>query len=141
MSMSFDANGSPVEGPHPATLPPPSAEKWSGVKSMVKGFNVLGTDPFPYHLCAVRDPREADVRLSTDADYHVVVLVDSRFPCRGFFARARPYTAWDEDGGKTLCGWLDADGNVYDHGERDIHGDHAKVVAWKPCPKDFDLRA
>jgi len=139
--MSYDANGSPVDGPLPTTFPPPPVEKWSGVKSLVHGFSVLGVDPFPAHLCVIPDTREEDVANSTDNDYHVIVLVDARFPCVGRIALARPYTAKDMESGETLYGWLDTDGNLYDHGERDIHDDHAKVVAWKPCHKDFDLRA
>ena len=141
MSMSFDANGSPVDGPHPTTHPSPLLDKWSGVKSLVNGFNVLGVTPFPVHLCVVLDTREMDVTNSTDADYHIVVLVDGRFPCQGYIVRAKPYTARDLDNGGILYGWVDVDGNLYDHGEKDIHDDNAKVVAWKPCPKDFDLRA
>ena len=140
--MSFDANGSPVEGPHPTTIPPPPVEKWAGVKSLVKGFNVLGTNPFPAHLCVVPDAREKDVINSTDADYHVVMLVDARFSCHGTFRVMRPYTARDLDNGELLYGWIDASENFVSHGERPVYElDDAKVVAWKPCPKDFDLRA
>lgn len=140
--MSFDANGSPVEGPHPTTLPPSPREKWEGVKSLVKGFSVLGTVPFPVHLCVAPDAREKEVTNSTDADYHVVMLVDDRFPCHGTFRVMRPYTARDLDNGGALYGWVDKDGNFVSHGERPVYEpDHAKVVAWKPCPKDFDLRA
>lgn len=139
--MSFDANGSPVEGPYPPSLPQPSSEKWAGVKALLKGFSVLGTASFPAHLCVVPDAREKDVTNSTESDYHIVVMVDARFPCHGILRVVRPYTAKDLENGETLYGWVDAHGNVFDHGERDIHDDHVKVVAWKACPKDFDIRA
>lgn len=143
MSMSYDANGSPVDdGPDHTTFPHPPREQWSGLKSMVKGFEVLGTTPFPAHLCVVPDPREKNVTNSTEADYHIVVLVDGRFPTMGSIQVMRPYTARDLDNGEILYGWLDRSGNFVSHGERPVYEpDHAKVVAWKPCPKDFDLRA
>ena len=142
MLMSFDANGSPVDGPHPTDIPAPPVEKWAGLRSLIKGFNVLGTAAFPAHLCVAPDPRGADVTNSTDADYHLVMLVDARFSCHGTFRVMRPYTARDLENGEVLYGWIDRDGNFVSHGERPVYEpDYAKVVAWKPCPEDFDLRA
>lgn len=138
--MSYDANGSPVDGPHPTTHTPSPSEEWSGVRGMLDGFSVMGTDSFPAHLCVVPDKQDPDLRLSSDNDYHIVVSVDSRFSCNGRIALMRPCTYIDPEAGLEY-GWVDKDGNFLSHGERPAYEpDHAKVVAWKPCSHEFDLR-
>ena len=102
-------------------------------------FCHLGVHPFPEHICTVSNAREPEVMDSSDDAYHVVILVDRRFPVCGRIAKMKPYTARDENG-SILYGWVDAHGNFSDHGERYLHDDHQKVVAWKPCPADLDLR-
>jgi len=142
MTMSYDANGSPVfDGPDHTTFPDPPSEQWSGVKSLVNGFSVLGTDKFPAHLCVIPHNLDPSLLNATDDDYHIVMLVDARFRCMGTFRVMRPYTYSDPEEGTTY-GWIDRDGNFVSHGELPTYEpDDAKVVAWRPCYKDFDLRA
>ena len=109
------------------------------IDDILRGFFYLGKDAFPAHLCTVQNSREPEVMDSPDDCYHLVFLVDRRFNCNGNLRKMKPYTARDE-GGSILYGWLDKDGNCADHGEGDIHDDPQKVVAWCPCPRDFDLR-
>ena len=110
------------------------------LSSLFPGFCHLAVHSFPEHLCTVPNAREPEVTDSPDDAYHVVVLVDCRFSVHGRIAKMKPYTARDDEDGSLLYGWVDANGNFSDHGEKYIHGDHEKVVAWKPCPADFDLR-
>lgn len=138
---SFDANGSPCDPP-PHDVPVTSDGKWSALVSHLNGFRVLGHHPFPAHLCVVQDPRESNVLLSTDDDYHIVVLVDRRFENHGYLRVMRPYTAHDADENETYLGWIDRYGNFASHGEHAVYEpDYAKVIAWKPCRKDLDFRA
>lgn len=140
--MSYDANGSPIDGPLPTILPPPLSGAWAGVKGLLMGFSVLGEDSFPAHLCVVLDSREDDVYNSTDEDYHLVVAVDARFQCSATIRLMRPFRVTASDMGSAWYGWVDKDGNFVSHGEHPVYEpDHAKVVAWKPCLKDFNLRA
>ena len=110
------------------------------LSSLFPGFCHLGVHSFPEHLCTVPNAREPEVTDSPDDAYHVVVLVDCRFSVHGRIAKMKPYTARDDEDGSLLYGWVDANGNFSDHGEKYIHGDHEKVVAWQPCPADLDLR-
>ena len=109
------------------------------VTDILVGFHHLGRDPFPLHLCgAIVDD---EVMNSTDDCYHLVFTVDDRFDCNGHLRKMKPYAVKEEDG-TYYHGWVDADGNVVSHGEKPVYDyDHAKVVAWRPCPQDFDLRA
>lgn len=109
---------------------------------LLTGFAHLGRDPFPTHLCVHRNAREPDVMDSGEDDYHLVVMVDARFDVHGAFAKMKPYTCINREGEgpELLYGWVDADGNLGDHGEHDIHNDHMKVVAWRPCERGLDLR-
>jgi hypothetical protein len=109
------------------------------ILDILRGFLHLGRHAFPAHLCTVQNPREPDVMDSPEDCYHLVFLLDRRFEVGGRLSKMKPYTARDEDG-SILYGWVDKDGNCADHGEMDIHDDHQKVVAWCPCPTDFDLR-
>lgn len=140
--MHYDANGSPVDGPgftDPPTHVSSAPKSHFAVRSLFSGFSFLGETPFPEHLCVVPGDSVMD---STDSDYHVVVLVDSRFSNSAYFQVMRPYTSYDPDEKETLYGWVAKNGNLVSHGEHPAYDpDDAKVVAWKPCPKDFDLRA
>lgn len=109
------------------------------IDDILRGFLHLGRHAFPAHLCTVQNPREPDVRDSPDECYHLVFVLDRRFNCDGHLRKMKPYTATDTDG-TVFYGWVDADGNFADHGEKDLHDDDERVVAWCPCPMDFDLR-
>ena len=107
------------------------------ITDLFTDFQYLGTHPFPAHLCTVPNVREPDVRDSSDDDYHVVFTVDDRFVCSGRLRKMKPYTALDE---VRHFGWVDQDENFVAHGENPVNDDHEKVVAWRPCSRDFDLR-
>lgn len=139
MRASYDANGSPVEGPHDDFQAPPRPKK--GVGQYLEGFSHLGTHPFPVHLCVLPDPREKNVYLSAETDYHVVVLVDRRFPDHATMRVMRPYMVEPAIEGGRAFGWLDRSENVASHGERPVLIENAKVVAWRPCPREEDFRA
>ena len=139
MSWPRDANGSPVEGEeHVQPSPLPTLV---GIRENFPGFKMVGRDPFPAHLCKIPSTEKGVLDSSVD-HYHLVLIVDNRFDCNGRIARMKPYTAEDPDGGGLLYGWVDRDGNFDSHGECPVNElDYAKVVAWKPCTPDFDLRA
>lgn len=104
-------------------------------------YQYVGTHHFPDALCRVKNGREAEVLDSTDDDYHLVVLVDRRFPVNLRIAKMRPYLFRDDDNDETCFGWVDEDGNIASHGEHPVYDlDNAKVLAWKPCAKGLDLR-
>lgn len=83
---------------------------------------------FPEDLRIIPNKREPDVR-DSDVEFYCV-LADPRFPEECQVKVLRPYTCPELDGAELLYGWTDGY-NVYDHFERDIHDDFARVVAWK----------
>lgn len=101
------------------------------------------TKEFPAALCTLPNGREPTVRDSPADELYLVFLVDKRFPCNGRLALARPYVChgYDDDNeAVVLPGWVDLSGNAFDHYTGEIHGDDARVVAWRRVELGFDLR-
>lgn len=93
------------------------------------------TNAFPEHLCTLQNPRETGVRDSDRA--FLCILHDPRGSGECRLKVLMPYTAepLDEDESDLLYGWTDGP-NVYDHKEREVHGDVERVVAWAELPED-----
>jgi hypothetical protein len=96
------------------------------------------TSAFPAEECVVADFRESGI-LNSPITY-VVFITDPR----GGYGRielARPYTCRSlHPNGAHLYGWASATSDEwFDHWERSVHNDDARVVAWAPVPHDFRL--
>ena len=102
---------------------------------LLAGFEVV---IFPRHLCTEENQREKGVLDAPDQEgsWFVAFIVDDRFADKGYFRVVKPYLAEDQ-----TQGWVDQHGNTVDHHDRPVFHDHQRVVAWKPCSKNLDLRA
>ena len=101
-------------------------------------FKDFETKHFPEELCTKQDPREEDVR-NSDAKF-LCVVVNKWFPTEAELKVLSPYTCKDvDDPTVTLFGWVDQWGNIYDHREKDIHGDEIRVISWKKVEEPVDF--
>lgn len=88
------------------------------------------TEAFPEAECVNPEEREPTVLLSVKK--YACIVVDTRFPDSLEVVTAVPYVcpAPAENGG-LLWGWSKPDGQqTWDHHERAVHEDSARVVAW-----------
>lgn len=87
---------------------------------------------FPKQYC-IKKTKEAGVK-EADAVSFLCILVDKRFTQGLRILLLKPYT-WtgkgDNGRAETLLGWVDSNGNVFDHKECSIHNDNETVVAWR----------
>lgn len=102
------------------------------------------TKVFPEGDCTVQNEREPEV-LDSNA-WFLCLTVDKDSSSYGRLSVLKPYTARNlpeaiEEGEPSiLFGWVDRDGNIRDHFERNVHDDDELVVAWKRLDGPADLR-
>lgn len=93
------------------------------------------TSAFPAEECAIESAREPGIMDSPRT--YLVIITGPQGDC-GRIEVARPYTC--ETNGALLYGWASAASDEwFDHWERSVHNDDARVVAWAPVPDDFRL--
>ena len=95
---------------------------------------------FPEELCVSRNPKEQDVFESDQL--FLCIVVDRRFKksFRGVIAKPYLYKDLDfEDPSEgVMYGWVDTNGNIIDHFEKQIHLDDEVVIAWKKLDNSAD---
>lgn len=99
-------------------------------------FSGFESEQFPESECTLPNPREPDVLDAPEGVLYLVLSLDVRFRCGARFTLARPYVYRGPEG--VLYGWADLEGNTVDHVTRCVHFDHARVVAWRRVPEDYD---
>jgi hypothetical protein len=101
--------------------------------SLFPGFE---TTTFPVESCTDPDVREDGIKNSTEK--YVCVIADSRWPARLEVMIMTPYTYTDPcpvvGESSTSYAWMSVDSDMFvDHVDSPVHGDHRRVIAWKPC--------
>ena len=99
------------------------------------GFNVdmgWGTKRFPVDECRF-PPEGSDEEVLESDRYYLCALAETRNRSITTLEikTLKPYIYFDTERHKTLYGWVDSCGNVFDHQDHSIHGDDVRVVAWK----------
>lgn len=95
------------------------------LQAILVGFRNHG---FPVELCTFQNLREPEV-FDSQTEF-LCVVVDCRWPDRATILPLKPYVAKDPETGTLLYGWTDGDA-FFDHFERAVHEDNARVVAWR----------
>jgi hypothetical protein len=82
---------------------------------------------FPQKLCT--QPHQEEEGVLVARKYFACALIDERFKDSLRILLLKPYTCVSE--GETLFGWVDSDGNVYDHKDHGVDNGNEVVVAWR----------